>query len=319
MTGVYTGVKSIHSYSMGNLNGKGLMYAVFTASLWGFLAIALKVAVTGLEPVQVVWFRFTTAFLILLAWTLIYRPSDLRIFLKPPVMLIFAALLLGLNYTCFISGVKFTSPSIAQVFIQIGPVGFALSGIIIFRETVNWKHLAGFALVITGFGLFYAEQMDLLGSGGEGFTKGILLIIGGGLAWSVFATLQKKLVARYSTNQLNIFIYGLNGLLLLPLAHPGDLGGLTAGNYLLLFYLGLNTVLAYGSLALAIKYTEANRVSVVITLNPVITFISMMILTHIGVSWIAPEKFTVTAIIGALIALGGALTVILAGRKKKAA
>jgi len=295
------------------------MFAVLTASLWGFLAIAVKVAVTGLSPVQVVWFRFTLAFIILLTWSLIFSPKDLLIFRKPPVLLIITGILLGLNYTGFISGVKFTSPSIAQVFIQVGPVGFALSGILIFKENVNWKHFVGFALVLTGLGLFYSEQISGINGSGEGFTKGILLIVGGGLAWSAFATLQKKLVSRYSANQLNLFIYGLNGLLLLPFAHPGELVGLSAGSYLLLFYLGLNTVLAYGSLALAIKYTEANRVSVVLTINPVITFITMYFLTRADVSWIAHENFSLMGIAGALTALAGALTVILAGRKKKAA
>jgi len=304
---------------MGNTNNKGVLYAVLTASLWGFLAIALKVAVVGLTPVQVVWFRFTVAFLILLGWSLVIRPSDIRIFLKPPVILILAGIFLGINYTGFISGVKFTSPSVAQVFIQVGPVGFALAGIIIFKEKVNWKHFVGFAMVLTGLGLFYSEQISSINGSGEGFTKGIILILGGGFAWSVFATLQKKLVGKYNTNQLNLFIYGLNGLLLFPFAKPHDLLGLSAGSYLLLFYLGLNTVLAYGSLALAIKYTEANRVSVILTLNPVITFITMFFLAQADVSWIRHEAFSLLGIAGALTALAGAITVIIAGRKKKAA
>ncbi len=304
---------------MGNTNGKGLMYAVFTASLWGFLAIALKVALSGLSPIQVVWFRFTTAFLVLLVWTVIFRPEDLKIFRRPPVILVLAALFLGVNYLGFISGVKYTSPSIAQVFIQIGPVGFAVSGILIFKESVNWKHFTGFALVITGLGLFYSEQITGVHATDAGFTRGIFLILGGGLAWSVFATFQKRLVVKYPTNQLNLFIYGLCGLIMLPFVHPADFAGLNGGDFLLLFFLGLNTVLAYGSLALAIKYTEANRVSVILTLNPVITFITMYFLATADVSWIAHESFTGLALIGALTALGGAILVIMAGKKKKAA
>ena len=84
-----------------------------------------------------------------------------------------------------------------------------------------------------------------------------------------------------------------------------------------MFYLGLNTVIAYGSLALAIKYTEAARVSVIITLNPVITFITMSILTHMEVSWMEPEKFSMMGLFGALSVIAGAVVVISAGLKKK--
>jgi drug/metabolite transporter (DMT)-like permease len=89
-------------------------------------------------------------------------------------------------------------------------------------------------------------------------------------------------------------------------------------NWYILIYLGLNTVLAYGSLALAIKLTEATRVSVIITLNPIITFITMAILTRLNVSWIEPEAFSLLSMFGALSVLAGAITVIYAGWRKNA-
>jgi len=85
---------------------------------------------------------------------------------------------------------------------------------------------------------------------------------------------------------------------------------------LILTYLGLNTVLAYGSLSQAIKLTEATRVSVIITLNPIITFVTMAILTRLQVSWIGPENFSIFSIFGALSVLGGAVLVIYAGWKR---
>ncbi|MCK4879710.1 MAG: hypothetical protein KAS82_03585, partial [Bacteroidales bacterium] len=77
------------------------------------------------------------------------------------------------------------------------------------------------------------------------------------------------------------------------------------------------TVLAYGSLAMAIKLTEATRVSVIITLNPIITFVTMAILTRLEVPWMAPESFSLLSLFGALTVLGGAILVISAGWKKK--
>jgi drug/metabolite transporter (DMT)-like permease len=79
----------------------------------------------------------------------------------------------------------------------------------------------------------------------------------------------------------------------------------------------MNTVLAYGSLAMAIKLTEATRVSVIITLNPIITFVTMTILSRMKVSWIEPESFSLLSITGALSVLGGAIMVISAGWKNK--
>jgi drug/metabolite transporter (DMT)-like permease len=302
---------------MGSDNRKGVMYALITASFWGFMAIVLKVITYDLPPVTVVWFRFFFAFLVLSLWTLLFRRTDFAIFRRPPWMLFAAAMFLGLNYTGFITGIKYISPSSSQVFIQIAPVSFALSGIVIFHEQVNWKHVVGFILVLSGIGLFYSEQLkDLVGSS-DHFTLGMLLVLGGGLSWAIFATLQKSLVTRFHPNQLNLFIYGFCALILIPLVHFSKLHGMPSANWYLLIYLGLNTVLAYGSLALAIKYTEATRVSVIITLNPIITFVSMAILTRMNVSWIEPETFSILSIIGALTVLSGAIMVISAGWKNR--
>jgi len=302
---------------MGNDNRKGALYAVLTASMWGFMAIVLKVITSELSPVTVVWFRFAIAFVVLGAWTLIFRRSDFRIFLRPPFLLILTALFLALNYLGFIAGIKYVSPSSSQVFIQIAPVSFALSGIIIFREHVNWRHILGFILVLAGIGLFYSEQLRELTATGEHFTRGMLLVLGGGLSWAVFATLQKSLLTRISPNQLNLFIYGACALALAPLVKFVQLEGMPAAHWYLLIYLGLNTVVAYGSLAMAIKLTEATRVSVIITLNPIITFVTMAILTKMEVSWMDPETFSLLSLFGALMVLGGAITVIYAGWKRK--
>lgn len=301
---------------MANDNRNGALYALFTASLWGFMAIILKVITYDIPPVTVVWFRFAIAFLILAAWTLIFRKSDFTIFRKPPFLLLLAALFLAGNYTGFIAGIRYVSPSSSQVFIQIAPVSFALSGILIFREHVNWKHIVGFVLVLSGIALFYSEQLRDLAAGAEHFTLGMVLVLLGGLSWAAFATAQKALLKKIGPNQLNLFVYGSCALALLPLVKFTQLGGMHYVNWIILVYLGLNTVLAYGSLSMAIKLTEATRVSVIITLNPIITFITMAILTRMQVSWIEPEYFSLFSILGALSVLSGAMLVIYAGWKK---
>lgn len=296
---------------------KGSLYAVAAALLWGFLAIALKVLTGVLDPVTVVWFRFATAFLILALWTLIFRRKDFEIFRRPPHLLFLGALFLGLNYLGFISGVKYVSPTTSQIFIQIGPVTFAMAGIVLFREMLSWKHIVGFLLVIAGMFLFYSEQLRALGGGGEDVTKGLLLVLGGGISWAAFAVVQKKLLKSVEANQLNLFIYAACALVLLPMANFSRLGELTPGLWIVLVYTGLNTVLAYGSLALAIKWTAAARVSVILTMNPIITFVVMVIVGRMDVSWVEAESFTLLSLSGAAVVLAGAVLVISARWKKQ--
>ena len=298
-----------------NMQSKGLMFAVYTALLWGFLAIGLEVTFGWVDSITVVWVRFVVAFMILSIWLLITGRKSFSIFRKPPPLIFVAAIFLGLNYFGFMEGLHNTSPSNAQIFIQLGPVTFALVGIFIYKEKVTWRSYAGLALVLSGLFLFYYNQLPgLRGMEGE-YKKGITLIIAGAFCWAAFASFQKKLVSKWDANQLNLMIYAICSLLFLPAADFSKLIQLNFGQWLLLISLGLNTVLSYGFLAVAIKYADANKVSVVITLNPIITFVTMTILGLMHVSWIDPENFNVYSIIGAFVALAGAIMTILSRNK----
>ncbi len=295
---------------------KGLIYAGFTALLWGSLAIALKYSVSSLDPFSVVWFRFSFSFVVLFFWMLIFDRKEIKLLARPPYKVLIAGFFLGINYLGFISGVKYTSPSNAQVFIQLGTVGFALAGIFIYKEKVGWKHIVGFIMVLTGIGLFYYEQIAALKGMDGDYTKGILMISGGGIAWAVFASMQKGLLFKLGPNQINLVIYGFCSLLFLPFIDIRQILMQTTPEWIVLIFLGLNTVLAYGFLAIAIKYAEATKVSVIITLNPIITFVGMAVFGAMEVSWIEAEHFTFLSIIGAVMVLTGAIITILSRRKE---
>lgn len=296
---------------------KGLFFAILTASMWGFLAIVMKVALTNIDPITVTWFRFTIAFTCLATWLLITMRNSFNIIRKAPIMLVVAAVALGLNYLGFISGINLTSPNIAQVFIQFGPLILALSGFTIYKEKLTWLKLAGFILVITGFWLFYKEQLAFIQHSSDVFNKGVLWVIFGALMWSVYAILQKKLVQTYPPMQLNLVLFGLPALGFLPFIDYTVFSTATSLEWLLLLVLGLNTLIAYGAIGVALKYLEANRVSVIITFNPVITFVTMAILAELQVRWIVKEHYSPTIIVGAGLALLGVLLANLPSRKKQ--
>lgn len=295
---------------------KGVIFASITALLWGFLAIALKVSLADLTPVDITWVRFSIAFTILASYLALTNKTQLKIIKNPPLLLVFASLCLGLNYFGFITGVKYTTPSVTQVFIQIGPVLLALSGFIIYKEKVNLIQLIGLFMVVFGLLLFYKEQLSVLTSEKSIFNKGVVWVIIGAIAWAGYAISQKRLVQTYAPMQLNLVIFGLPAILFSPFVNYGNLHGISFGYWILLVFLGLNTLAAYGCMALALKYLAANKVSVIITQNPIITFITMAILGALEVSWINPENFTFLTVIGALLVISGAvLTVFIVNKK----
>ena len=294
---------------------KGILYTLITVLLWGVLAIALKIASKEIDSPTIVWFRFSLAFSGMLVWMIIQDPKELKILYKPSWLIVISSLALAWNYIGFMIGVEYTSPSNAQIAIQSGPVLLAVFGIFFFKEKISRIQIIGFILAVLGFWIFYQQHVGAVPSGQEGqYSKGMLITVTGAVAWAIYAALQKKLVLDYSVGTLNVFIFGLPVLLYLPFVNFASLTHLSFGYWTLLVFLGANTLVSYACLSLALKYLEAGKVSIIIVLNPIITFILMGILTSMQVSWIDGEHFSVLSILGALVALTGAILVV---RKKK--
>jgi drug/metabolite transporter (DMT)-like permease len=290
----------------------GILYASITALFWGFLPILLKIAVNFIGPATIVWIRFLTAFSILFIIFIVYDPRYLKILKRPPFLLLIASVCLGLNYIGFMQGVHYTSPGITQIIIQLGPVLLALVGVLIYKERLSPRQMLGFVVAGIGFMIFYYNQLTHFLKDQKTFHAGVLFIVLGAISWVIFASIQKKFVQKFPTQQLNLVIYGIPVFMFFPFVEFSQFEGLNISQWTLLIFLGINTLIAYGSLAAALKYIEANKVSIIITLNPIITFVAMFVLDLLDVAWIEPENINFYGFIGA----GGVLAgVILAVRK----
>lgn len=289
---------------------KGIYYAGFTALLWGFLAIALKVSLHNLSPVTVTWMRFIIAWFCLLLIYIFFDRPKLQIFRRPPVGALIAGAFLGLNYLGFISGVKLTTPAISQIFIQAGPVLLSLVGVLFFHERLARLQMVGIAILLGGYLLFYREQILVLADNYFQYRNGVLWTLFGAGCWAGYAITQKLTVRKHHPMQLNLIIFGLPALAYIPFTQIEELLFLKFWEWAVLIFLGLNTFLAYGSLSYALKYLDANRVSAIIVSNPTITFITMALLGYLEVSWIAPEQWSVLTIVAAITILLGVIIVV---------
>ncbi len=293
-----------------NENNKGIVLAVNTALFWGVLAVALKVALQVAGPFTIVWFRFAFSFLALFGWFLFTDRSQLRILLKPPAWLLVASVMLGINYIGFMLGIKYTSPSNSQVIIQLGPVLLALAGVVFFKEKINRIQLLGFIIVVLGFILFYHQQITSMLVNPEDFNLGVLLLVIGAITWAVYAVIQKRLIHQYPPQTMNLLLFGFPALLYFPVADVSSLGGLSFGWWALIVFLGLNTLIAYGSMAASLKYIDANIFSSIVINNPIITFLIMALLTVLNVDWVEGERFGWLTWLGAILFLAGAFLVV---------
>jgi drug/metabolite transporter (DMT)-like permease len=293
---------------------KGILYASFTALLWGVLAIVLKIIDNKIEPATIVWFRFVLAFVILAAWQAAKSPSSFQLMLKPPLLLVLATLGLAWNYISFMLGIHYTTPSNAQLFIQTGPVLLAVAGIVFFKEKITRMQVVGFAVAIVGVAFFYRDQLKAFFDVQQKYNLGVTYIFTSAVAWATYAILQKKLVAKYPAGSLNLFIFGLPILLYAPFINLKPLIHLDWITWILLLFVGLNTLFSYSFLSVALKHAEASKVSIIIILNPIITFVLMDIFTQMDVTWIEHERFTAFSVFGAMLVIAGA---ILVAKKQK--
>ena len=69
-------------------------------------------------------------------------------------------------------------------------------------------------------------------------------------------------------------------------------------------------------LAFAFKYTEAYKVSIIVTLNPIITLITMAVLSGLQVDWIKTETLAPISMLEAICVIGGAIIAVFFAKKK---
>jgi drug/metabolite transporter (DMT)-like permease len=290
---------------------KGILYAIICAILWGVLAIALKVSLDELSPADITWFRFFLAFVVLAIYYLIKKPYYLRIFRRPPLLLIIATLCLATNYYGYIEGLSLTSPGTAQIFIQLGPVLLAASGFVFFHEKAGSRQIAGLSMVVLGLIIFYHEQIQVVITSRQALQSGVLWVLIAAVAWAAYSILLKMLIFRYPPMQLNLVIFGLPVLFYMPFVDFTHFFHIGFTGWLILLFLGLNTLFAYGLLSFAMQYTEANKISVILVLNPILTFALMALFAYMGVTWIKHENYTLASLAGAITVLTGAVLTIL--------
>lgn len=290
-----------------------------TGLLWAVLAIKLKVALAFASAGTIVWYRFVFAFVALTIFLNFRHRKEIKDVILPPWPLLLAGACLAFNYFGYMKGIEYTSPSQAQIAIQVGPLILILVGLFYFKERTSIPQILGFLIAFLGFAIFYFEQSTFSAKSNPAthllWQAGYFWILAAALTWTCFAVLSRMLVSRFHPQAINWVIYGVSAILLLPLVQWKDFYNWSFGNWILMTSLGLNTVLAYGLLAEAFSRLPTSLTSLIISLNPLLTVFFMYLLGGLHLPWLPYEVIGSLGVVGALLVVVGA---ILASRPKRA-
>jgi len=297
----------------------GLALALTTAVFWGMLPIALQVALEGMDAWTITWYRFATAALalgIFLAWR---GRVPLRAPLTRRGWVLYAVALLCLvaNYVSYLLSLELTSPTVAQVLIQLAPMFLLFGGVIVFRERFAPLQWAGFVVLVAGLLVFFHDRYAEVFALQTRLGLGVAVMLFSALVWSVYAMAQKQLLTQLASGQVLFLLYAGAVPLLLPpaqLAQILELNGLQLG---MLAFCCANTVIAYGCFAEALEHWEVSRVSAVVTLAPIVTVLGMQ-----GAAWLWPagvpaESLSGWNLLGASLVVAGSMTTALAAQPRR--
>lgn len=285
---------------MKNKASFGHLCAFITIIIWGTTFISTKILLNSFKPVEILFFRFLTGWLILL----ILYPRKLRDTSIHQELMFAAAGLCGicLYYLLENIALTFTSASNVGVIISAAPFFTAMLSKLIFKkEHLRTGFYIGFVLSMTGIAL-----ISFNGAGLKLNPAGDLLALTAAMIWACYSVVM-KIISQYGYPTIpvtrRIFLYGL--IFMMPAVllsdfslDPGQL--LTAGNLLNLLYLGIGaSALCFVSWNYAVMILGAIRTSIYIYLVPVITVVTSVFILH--------EPVTFLSVLGIALTLSGLL------------
>lgn len=295
----------------------GFTLAMTTAVMWGFLPIALKVALEEVDAWTITWCRFAGAWITVGVWLASQRALPFTRLREGKIWrwLLPGCLGLTINYTLYVLGLRYTSPAVTQVVMQIAPPILLLLAMFFFKERFSRVQWLGFATLLVGLAVFFNRRLPELLKAGEGFSFGVFLLVVSSICWAIYGLSQKTLSRQLTSAQVLFLIYGGATLLLLPAANFSLLLNAHRPALIALLFAVVNTVAAYGAFGLALEVWEVSRVSSVVCAAPLFTVVGSLLASQASIAWVVPETFNTLSIVGACAVVGGSMISALGGRK----
>ena len=277
----------------------GHLMAILTVFLWGTTFISTKVLLTGFQPVEILFFRFVIAIVVLtLACPKRIKGFDMR---REGLFALAGLTGICLYYLMENIALTYTMASNVGVIVSIAPFFTAILGHIVFKdgEKLYGSFFIGFIVAMAGISLISFNGSELHLS-----PKGDILSVVAAAIWAIYSVCVKKIEA-YGYNTIvstrRIFMYGIVFMIpaLAIFGFSPDMTLLAQPKYIgNLLFLGLGaSAVCFVTWNHALKLIGVIKSSVYIYLAPVVTVVASYIILH--------ENITVMSAAGTLLTLAG--------------
>ena len=280
-----------------SVRAHGAMFAV--ALLFTSNYIISKLGMREFSPLAFAWLRVAGSAILL---GLIARGESLPRDARGRVVL-FSVLAVAINQTLFLSGLAFTTVSVAAILITSIPVFAAGAAIAMKREQPSASRLGGIALAGIG---------ALLVVGGEGLhgtgrsLLGAVMILANCFAYALYLVMSKPDMQRLSARVVVARMFSIGTLLMLPVAAVPlwreDWASISPRAWLALAIVILGpTVAAYLLQAWALRHVDSSVVASYTYVQPVLA-------TLLGAAFFGERIRPIVVLAGLMIFAGVWLT-----------
>ena len=210
-------------------------------------------------------------------------------------------------FALFATAVQYLSATTAQVVGQTGIVIFMISSAIIFKERLRPTQIIGITILLIGLGLFFNENLADLFANMSSYGIGVWLALLASISWVCYALAQKVLLKKLRAEQLLWLIYLICSIFLWPLASPTKIASADFSQLFAIIFCGLNTIIAYGALVMAMERWQAAQVSAITTLTPLFALIFSDLFALLWPEKFAMQYLNILGYIGAVSVVAGAM------------
>lgn len=274
---------------------RAILYVILSSLIWSTSFPAVKLGLSYLSPLTFVFLRFSLGFLIYLIFFKISRsqfPYDL---FKEK-----GAYLLGfvtfLSYVFQFIGQKYTLASRTALIINLFVIWVPILAVVFLKEKFQKKYLVSLLILLPGMVLLSGGR-NLKEAFAQGIMLGDLIVLLASFCWAFYVVISKRLLEKYSSHEINAFVFLITALLALPFAATGNFKPLlNVARFGIVLHLSLNcTVLAYYLYVTGLKHAGAIKSTIFVSLEVLFSFIVSLI--FLG------ERWTGVEILGGLLML----------------